>query len=321
MRNAAWLFALLWVTALPCTGAEVYPSRPVHVIVPVAAGGTTDLVARVISQQLTAQLGQPFVVENRVGAGGRIATEHVAKSPADGYTLLLAEPGFTIHPSLVKSLPYDIIDDFAAITEIGISPLVLVVQPSLNVSTMSEFIALAKANPGKFNFGSGGVGSAQHLAMELFKKAADVNVIHVPFKGASEVMNAMLSGQIQVMIAGIPTVLARINSGTLRALAVMSDGRRSPVMPGVPSIVEAGLPGVVIYSWYGLVGPAGLPRTLIDKLHAEVVKAIAVPSVKERMFGDAGDMVGSSPAEFAQLIRDERRRWAEAAAGAGIVPE
>jgi len=315
------LFLVMSVAALRCIAAEVYPSRPVHIIVPVAPGGTTDLVARVMAEQLAIQTGQSFVVENRTGAGGRIAFEYVARSAPDGYTLLLAEPGFAILPALVKSLSFDITKDFAPISEIGGSPLVLVVQPSLNVSSLKEFIALAKANPRKFNFGSGGVGTAQHLAMERFKKAANVDIVHVPYKGASEVMNAMLGGQVQVMIAGIPTVMAHANSGRLRILAVCSDGKRSPALPSVPSMEEEGVSSMEVYSWYGLVAPKGAPPETIGKLHSEIVKAIGVPSVKERMFGQAGDMIGNTPAEFSKLVQDELRRSTEAVKAAGITPE
>lgn len=312
------LVLLLGIT--PCLADETYPTRPVKVVVPVAAGGTTDLFARLISTRLSEQLKQGFVVENRTGAGGRIAAEFVAKSAPDGYTLLLAEPGFTIAAGMFQSMPYDVIKDFAPITQIAGIPLVLVVTPSLNVTTLKQFVALAQANPGKFNFGSGGAGSAQHLAMELFKRAANVNVTHVPYRGAGEALTAMLGGSVHMMISGIATVTGPVGNGTLRALAVTTDGKRSSTLPNVPSMDEAGLQNMAIYAWFGLVGPARMPSDAINRLHAEVVKAIEAPAVRGRVLEQGGEVVGSSPKNFQALISNELQRWSTAIKAAGITP-
>ena len=320
MRNA-WLFVLTLFGASLCFGAEVYPSKPVRVVVPFAPGGSTDFTARVISQQLSEQLGKSFVVDNRTGASGTIANGIVARSVPDGYTLMMADTSTTIAPGLFKSLPFDVARDFTAITQVMGGANVLVVHPSFKANTLKEFVALAQANPGKYNYGSAGAGGLNHLMAELFKVMAKVNITHIPYKGAGEVVPAVLGGQVDMLISTIPTVLAHVNSGRLRALAVTTDGKRAPSMPDVPSMSEAGVSGMTIYAWYGLVGPAGMPKEIVNKLRAEVVKAIAVPSVKERFITQGGEPVGSSPEEFSTLVRNELRRWAEVIRSAGITPE
>ena len=321
MRNAL-LFVLTLIGATPCLGAEAYPSKPVRVVVPFAPGGSTDFTARVISQQLSEQLGRSFVVDNRTGASGTIANGIVAKSVPDGYTLMMADTSTTIAPGLFKSLPFDVARDFAAITQVMGGPNVLVVHPSSKANTLREFVALAQANPGKYNYGSSGAGGLNHLMAELFKVMAKVNIAHIPYKGAGEVVPAVLGGQVDMLVATIPTVLAHVNSGRLRALAVTTDGnKRAPSLPEVPSMSEAGVSGMTIYAWYGLVGPAGMPKEIVNKLRAEVVKAVAVPSVKERFITQGGEPVASSPEEFSTLVRSELRRWAEVIRSAGITPE
>ena len=321
MRNAL-LFVLTLFGASLCSGAEVYPSKPVRVIVPFAAGSATDIAARVISQQLSEQLGKSFIVDNRLGAGGRIATDFVAKSLPDGYTLLMAEPGLVIQPAVNKSLPYDVIKDFAPITQTDRKPLALLVHPVLNVTTLKEFISLAQASPGKYNYGSGGVGSASHVWTELFKIAAKVNIVNVPFKGSSEVTAAMLgSSDVQIVITTFTSLLPYIKSGQLRPLAVSTDGNRAPELPSVPSFGEAGVPGMVIYAWGGMLGPAGMPREVVNKLRAEVVKVLAVPTIRERFVSQGSEIVASSPEEFSKFIRGEIPRWAGVVKSAGIPTE
>jgi tripartite-type tricarboxylate transporter receptor subunit TctC len=319
--RTAWLFVLILVGASPCFGAEVYPSKSVRMLVGSAPGGTPDMVARLISKQLSEQVGQTFVVDNRTGATSGIAYEIVVKSAPDGYTVMMTSPTITAQPSMSKSFPYDAIKDFTFITQVMRAPEVLVVHPSLNVNTLKEFIALARANPGKFNYGSGGTGGATHLWSELFNQVAKVNVTHIPYKGGAPAMNALLSGEIQMQIVSIPAVLAHVKSGRLRALAVTTDGKRSPSMPDVPSMSEAGVSGMTIYVWNGLIGPARMPKEVVNKLRAEVVKANAVPSLKELFMAQDFEPVGSSPEEFAKLIRDEIPRWAAVMKSAGITPE
>jgi len=317
MRNA-WLFVLLSLGASLGHGAEVYPAKPVRVVAPFAPGGISDVVARVMSQQLSEQFGKTFIVDNRTGAGGVVGNGIVAKAAPDGHTLLMVTPAFTILPGISRSLQYDSVKDFTPITQIMRVPSVLVVSPALNVNTLKDFVALARANPGKFNYGSGGPGSALHLYSELFKIAAKVNIVHVPYKGGGENFAALIGGQIQMLIISVPTALQFVNSGRMRALAVTTEGKRAPSMPNVPSMSEAGVSGMTIYVWFGFAGPAGMPKAIVNKLHAEVVKALAAPSVKDQFIRQDAEFVGSSPAEFSKLIHNELQLWAEVIKSAGI---
>ena len=317
MRNA-WLFVLLSLGASLGHGAEVYPTKPVRVVAPFAPGGISDVVARVMSQQLSEQFGKTFIVDNRTGAGGVVGNGIVAKAAPDGHTLLMVTPAFTILPGISRSLQYDSVKDFTPITQIMRVPSVLVVSPALNVNTLKDFVALARANPGKFNYGSGGPGSALHLYSELFKIAAKVNIVHVPYKGGGENFAALIGGQIQMLIISVPTALQFVNSGRMRALAVTTEGKRAPSMPNVPSMSEAGVSGMTIYVWFGFAGPAGMPKAIVNKLHAEVVKALAAPSVKDQFIRQDAEFVGSSPAEFSKLIHNELQLWAKVIKSAGI---
>ena len=317
--------ALLFLCALSLhaasLAAEVYPARPVRVIVAFAPGGGTDLTARLVSQQLSEQTGKTFVVDNRAGASGTLGYGLAAKSPPDGYTLLMLDLSAVIVPNLFKSLPFDVANDYTPITQIVGTPNVLLASPTLGVTTLREFIALAQASPGKLNYASAGTGSAIHLPSELFNRAAKVNVTHVPYKGGGEAMTALLGSHVDMLITTIPAALTFVNSGRVRALAVTTSGKRSPVMPDVPSMSEAGVAGMTVYSWYGFAGPAGLPAEVVARVRAETAKALSVPSVKERFLAQGAELVGSSPEAFSQLIRSELRRWADVVKAAGITPE
>ena len=317
MRNAFLLVTML-VGATLCLGAEIYPSKPVRVIVNQGPGGSTDFAARVIAQQLSDQLGKSFVVDNRAGASGIIGYGFVAKSPSDGYTLTMADATFAVAPGMQKTLPYDPVKDFTPITQIMRVTNVLVVSPSLNVGTLKEFITLAQARPAALNYGSGGTGSATHLWGELFKTMAKVNLTHVPYKGGGEAMAALLGGEIQMQMPSIPTALGQIKGGKLRALAVTTDGPRSLLLPDVPSMIEAGIPGTAIYAWQGLIGPGGIPKEVVNKLNAEVRKALTVPAVREKLISQSAELVDSNPEAFSQFIRTELQRWAEVIKSAGI---
>lgn len=320
MRNAL-LFVLTLFGASLCFGGEVYPSKTVRVVAPFAPGGISDIVARVMSQQLSEQFGKSFIVDNRTGAGGIVGNGIVAKSAPDGHTLLMVNPAFAISPGLAKSLPYDTVKDFTAITQIIRAPSVLVVHPALNVNTLKDFVALAQANPGKFNYGSGGIGGALHLYSELFKIAAKVNIVHVPYKGGGENFAALVAGHVHMAIISISGALPYVSNGRMRALAVTTDGRRTLSMPDVPSMSEAGVSGMTIYVWFGFVGPARMPKEVVNKLHAEVVKALAVPSVKDLFIGQDAELVGSSPDEFSKLIRSELQLWPRVMKSAGITAQ
>jgi tripartite-type tricarboxylate transporter receptor subunit TctC len=240
----------------------------------------------------------------------------------DGYTLLLIESAITIVPNLQKSLPIDVARDFTPIAQIARMPLVLVIEPKLTkVTTLQQFVAMARANPGKLNFASSGSGSIIHLSTELFKRAADVNIAHIPYKGGSEPMTALLGGQVDMLLATTPTVLPYVKSGRVIALGVTSDGERSPIFPDVPSMSEAGIRGMTIYFWVGIAGPAGLPKGIVTKLHTEIAKAVSVPTVKQRLLEMGVDVIATTPEQFSEMIHGELQRWGEAIRAAGIKAE
>ena len=318
LLRIALAFTLAACAAL--AGAE-YPDKPVKIIVPFAPGGTVDFTARVIAQSLTEQFGKSFIVESRTGATGTIANAAVARSAPDGYTLMLADTSIAMVPSLFKQLSFDVTRDFAPISLVISTPLVLIVPASLNVASLKELIAQAKANPGKLNYGSGGIGSSTHLGAEMFRDAAAVDIVHVPYKGAGDAMQAVLGGQVQILVTALPTALPHIRNGKARALAVTSSGKRSAALPDIPTAAEAGLPAFAVANWFGLVAPAGTPKEIVDTLHTAVVKALANAQVRERFTVQGGDPVGNSPAEFGKLIRDEIPRWANVIRSAGVAPE
>ena len=312
---------LCLVVGAPAPGftAESYPAKTVRIVAPFAPGGGTDTVARIVAQQFAEQLGKSFIVDNRTGASGVIAHDIVAKAAPDGHTLLIVNAAFTIVPGVFKSLPYDSIKSFTPISEILRAPNVLVVHPSVNVHTLKDFIAAARANPAKFNFGSGGAGSALHLYGELFKNAVKIELTHIPFKGGGDNMAGLLGGQVHMNITQYQAnVIALIKSGRLRALAVTTAGKRSPALPDVPSMSEAGVAGMTIYAWAGLLAPAGLSKVLTARLHGEAWKMLAVPSVQERFAAQDAELVGSRPEEFSKLLRSEIRRWGDVIKAAGI---
>ena len=302
--------------------AQDFPGKPIRIIVPYTAGGSSDYVARTIATRLQENLKSPVVVENKPGGNAQIGCDYVAKSAPDGYTLLLA--GLTTHaaaPALYKKLPYDPIKDFTPITNVIESPLVVVVHPDVRANTLGEFIALAKASPGKLNYGSAGVGNTLHLAGETFRMATATELVHVPYKGASQALGDLLGGRIQVMFDLPQTPLSNIQGGKLRALAVTGSERLS-LLPGVPTTAEAGLPSFTFGTWIGLVAPAGTPGAIINRLHAEIVKAATQPEVKEA-FAKMAMLVATSasPDAFAKKIQGETERLAKVIRAAGIQPE
>ncbi len=297
---ATFALALASVAAL----AQAYPNRAVRVIVPYPAGGTVDAVARVVSQRLTEQMGQSFVVENRAGANGVIGSDAVAKAPADGYTLLVQASTFVTNPILLKNLPYDMMRDFAPIANIGSVPLVVTTYPSFPANNLREFIALVLAAPEKYAFASPPTGSAGHLAQEAIKAGAKLGIQLVPYKGTAPAMTDVMGGHASALIDALPSSYPQVKGGKLKALAVTSP-RRIAFMPNVPTVAESGLPGFDMVSWYGLWGPAALPKDLGRRLSAEVARAVRSPLAVERLGEQGFDAVGSTPEEFAVFLEQE----------------
>jgi tripartite-type tricarboxylate transporter receptor subunit TctC len=306
---ARWL-ALLLCSLCICASAQEYPARPVRFILPFPPGGGTDILGRVIAERLSANLGQPVVVENRGGAGGNVGAEAAARSSPDGYTLVLAAPSLAISPSLYSKLNYDPLKDFAPVSLVATVPNVMITDPSVEAKTLQEFIALARSRPGAMNFGSGGSGTSNHLAGELFNIVTGAKLVHVPYKGVNLAMQDVLSGRVQLVFIGIPAALPHIKAGRLRALALVAP-QRSPALPDVPTIAEAGLKDFEVTTWYGVLAPAGTPRPIVMRLNAELVKIMHAPDTKERLAGIATDPHTSTPEEFAAYLKQEIAKWGD----------
>jgi tripartite-type tricarboxylate transporter receptor subunit TctC len=311
MNGLFRVFAGAAVTLLAvAAAAQTYPSRPVRVILGVPAGGTPDVLARTVIPGMSDLLGQPLVIDNRGGAGGRIGAELVSNAAPDGYTLLMTSPGaLTIAPHITQNLAYDAFKGFVPISLIASGPFLLIVHPSVPAKTVKELIALARAEPGKLNYASSGSGTPNHMAMELFKSMAGLDLNHVPYKGAPQAVTDLLGGRVSATMNSIPPVLAHLRAGKLRALGVGST-KRSPQLPDVPTIAEAGVPGYESGSWMGLLAPAKTPPKIVARLSEVTVKAVQAPDTHARLEAQGAVPVGNSPAEFARQIR---REWEQAA--------
>ena len=298
--------------------AQEYPAKPIRVVVPFPPGGGTDLMARSVMQKLGESLGATVVIDNRGGAGGTIGSDIVAKSPADGYTILIVSGAHAINPSIYLKLPYDSVRDFAPVTMFTSGPGLLVVHPSVPAKSVKEFIALARSRPGQLNYASAGIGTPPHLAGELFKTMAGVNMVHVPYKGNGPAYTDLLGGQVSVMFPTIPTAIPHVRAGKLRALAVTT-AKRTAITPELPTIAESGVPGYDVSSWYGLLAPAGTPAAVVAKLQREVARVLRLPDVSERLTPQGLDIVADTPGEFAAIIKSEIVKWAKVvkASGAG----
>ena len=309
-KIAFLLFSVL-ISALPHEAvAQAWPTRAIRIVIPYPPGGTADLLARVLGQKLAESLGQAFVIENRGGAGGNLSAEAVAKATPDGYTLLMANaPVLAVNPSLYDKVPFDPIRDFSPVSLVANVPLLLVTHPSFAPKTVSELITLAKAQNGKMNYASAGGGSTTYLATELFKSMAGVQMLAIPYKGSGPALSALVAGEVPVMFELFPSALGHVKGGRIRALAVTS-ASRSPLMPELPTVAEAGLPGYEIASWFGIVAPAGTPHDIIAKLNAEIVKLINTPEMRTRLATLGAEPRPSTPEQFAQLIPTEIRKWA-----------
>ncbi|KQP41581.1 tripartite tricarboxylate transporter substrate binding protein [Pseudorhodoferax sp. Leaf274] len=289
--------------------AQAYPNKPITMVVPFSAGGTTDILARIVGQALTAELGQSVVIDNRAGAGGNIGGQLAARAPADGYTLFMGTVGtHAINESLYKKMPFDPIKDFAPLSRVANVPNLLVAHPAQPFKTVPELIAYAKANPGKINFGSSGSGSSIHLSGELFKSMAKVDMVHIPYKGSAPAVNDLLGNQIAIMFDNMPSAIQHVRAGKLRAIAVTT-AKRSPELPNVPTIAEAGVPGYEATSWFGLFAPAGTPAPIVAQLNKAIVKVLNTPDVKQKIAAQGGDVVAETPEQFAAFIKAETAKW------------
>ena len=312
------LASALLLLAAPAA-AQTYPSRQIDLIVPFVAGGTTDTVARLIAQRMTDSWGQTAVVYNRPGGGSTIGTATVAKAAPDGHTLLVTTIAFAINASLVKT-PYDAVKDFAPITELVSIPLMLVVHPTLPVTNLKEFIAYTKAQPNGLDYASSGAGTSPHLAAEMFKAMSGANLVHVPFKGNAEVLNALLGGHVKEHFGLTASTLQHVRTGALRVIAATTE-KRIPSLPEVPTIAELGYPEFEISTWQAMFAPAGTPKDIVAKINAETTKMLAEPAVRERINKEGADPVGSSPEQFDKRIRAEIAKWEKVAKAAGLAPK
>jgi len=297
-----------------------YPTRAIKILVPYPPGGFNDTLARTIGAKLQAAWGQPVVVENRPGGNTLIGTEAAAKSPPDGYTIFVTPFAFAVNQSIFKKLPYDPVKDFAPITLAATTPNIIVVNPSLGVNSVKELIARAKEKPGALNYASTGTGSSNHLSMELFKQMAGVDITHVPYKGSAPAVTDLIGGQVGVMFDNVPNIINQVKSGRLKALAVTTK-EKSPHVPDLPTVAEAGVPGYEVTVWFGFAAPAGTPRPILDKLNAEIVKSLRMADVREKFSAQGVDVVGSSSEQFAAYLRQQMDLWAKVVKAAGVTPE
>jgi tripartite-type tricarboxylate transporter receptor subunit TctC len=319
-RAAALIAGATLLGALPLPAQE-YPVKPIRLVVPFTPGGSTDILARLVAQKLTEAFGKQVIVDNRPGAGGVIGVELVAKAAPDGYTLVMGHIGtFAVNPTLYPKLPYDAVRDFQPITLVAMVPNLLSVHPGLPAKSVQELIALARAKPGSLHFGSGGNGSAAHLAGEYFKLLTKTDLVHVPYKGTAPAVTDLIAGNIAMMITGVPPQLAHVKAGRLRPLAVAS-AKRLPLFPELPTIAEAGVPGYEATQWYGVLAPAQTPRPIVARLNAEIVKAVRSAEVRERLATEAAEPVGDRPEEFHAFIKKEIARWAPVIRASGAKPE
>jgi len=309
-----WRFVGLVLATSACVATASaqpqYPNRPIRFVVPLATGGALDIASRLFGQKLADAFGQQVVIDNRPGAGGMIGAELAARASPDGYTLMMGSISHTVLPSMHKKLPYDIVKDFAPVSMLVSFPFLLLVHPALPAKSVTELIALAKAKPGQINYASGGNGSTAHMAAELFKSLTGINVVHVPYKGTAPALIGFLAGETGLAFYSASATLAHAKAGRLRALATTGE-RRSPSLPDLPTVAEAGVPGFVTGSWAGALAPAGTPKPIVAKLHGELTRILQLPEIRERLAALDFEPVGNSPEEFGAIIRKEVVRWAK----------
>lgn len=314
----AGLVAAAFAVPLSHAQTEAYPSRPVRMIVPFPPSGSTDIMARVVAQKLTQKLGQQVIVDNRGGAGGTIGMNIAAKAPPDGYTVMMSTSiTHTVGASLYSKLPYNVLTDFAPITLAASVPLLLVVNPTLPAKSVKELIQLAKAKPGQLNYASPGSGTSGHLAAEMFKSMAGVDIVHVPYKGGGPAVVDLIGGQVQMLILSAVATLPHVKTGKLRALAVTGLSR-SAKLPDIPTVSESGLPGYEVVLWYGISAPAKTPAPIVSRLNHDIVAIMRSPEMRERLASEAGEPIGNTPEEFEKIIRADVAKWAKIVRESGI---
>jgi tripartite-type tricarboxylate transporter receptor subunit TctC len=320
-RRGALALAAICAAAGAAHAQDPYPTRPVRLIVPFPPGGSTDIVGRVVAQKLTEALGQQVIVDNRGGAGGQIGAELAARSPADGYTLVVGHIGtFGVNPSLYPKLRYDAVRDFAPISLVARVPNMLAVHPALPVKTVKQLVDMARAKPGTLNYGSSGSGSNPFLCVEYFKMLTNTDIVHVPYKGTGPMLIDLVAGQISLTINGVPPLLPHVQAKRLSAIAVATD-KRLAILPQLPTVIESGVPGYEVVQWYGVLAPAQTPRPIIDKVSAEINRFLAKPDTAAKLSGEGAIPAGSTPEQFGALIRAEIERWAQVVKATGAKPE
>jgi tripartite-type tricarboxylate transporter receptor subunit TctC len=310
--------AVLSVAAVGAVQAQAYPNKPVRLIVPYPAGGTTDIIARVAAQQLSERLKQPFVVENKAGANGAIGSVEVARAPADGYTLLMGTAStHGINSAVYKSLPYDAVKDFAPVTIVASTPNIIAVHPSVPAKNLQELLALAKAQPGKLNYGSTSLGGSPHMSAELLKMMAGVDMVHVPYKGAAPMLTDLMGGQVQVGFDNLPSTINFVRSGKVRAIAVTTP-QRWPGAPEIPTVAESGLPGYEVSGWFGLLAPAGTPPAVLAAIQQTIADAVKQPDIAKQMLELGAQPVANTPDAFAKLIQADVAKWRDVVKTTGV---
>ena len=312
--------ALLICCAAGLAHAQTYPTRAIRFVIPQSAGSATDTVARMIGARLAEKLGQPIVHENRAGAGGIIGVEMTARAAPDGYTIAIVSATHAVNPSLRRNLPYDTITDFAPVTLATTQPYVMLAHPSLPAKNVRELVALARARPGQINYASSGAGTLGHLGFELLKTTANINMVHVPYKGIVPAITDIVGGHISLLYSTVVSGMPQVNAGKLRALAV-SSAKRAQVAPGVPTVAESGFPGYDVSGWYGILAPAKTPADIVSRLNAEIVAILHSPASKERLATDGSEAVGNTPEQFGAHLKTEMVKWGKVVKAAGITAD
>ena len=321
MKRSRGLAVVFMLLSAAGAWAQGYPAKPLRIVVPFPAGGNADIFARMLSQKMAESWSQSVVVDNRAGAAGIIGTQLVAKTPADGYTLLFGTTGtHTTNPAVYEKLPYDPVKDFAPVSNFADSPFLLVVHPSVPAQSLKQLVTIAKARPGQLHYASFGAGSSAHLAGEMLRTRARIDILHVPYKGGPPALADVVGGHVALMFNSLPAVIPQVKAHKLRAIALASD-RRAASLPQVPTFAEAGLPDFEAGSWYGLLAPAGTPKDVVARLHGEVVRVLALPDVKQRLAAEGAVAIGNTPEQFAEQIRKDIARWAKVARDANVKAE